>query len=124
MCGLSLFATEYIFSVKPILYLYMMIKTKDDITRLLMENKQRLRSFGAYRIGLFGSFAEKTNNYSSDIDILVEVEPGEKNFKSYTGIYLFLKDLFKKEIDFFTPESLSPYIGPHILKSVEYVWLS
>ena len=101
-----------------------MVKTKNDITRLLIENKQKLRSFGAFRIGLFGSFAENTNNDSSDIDILVDFEPGKKNFKNYTGIYLFLKDLFKKEIDFLTPESLSPYIGPHILKSVEYVLLN
>lgn len=100
-----------------------MIKTKEDITRLLIDNKQRLRSFGASRIGLFGSFIDRTNTDSSDIDILVEFEPGKKNFKTYTGMYLFLKDLFKKEIDFLTPESLSPYLAPHILKSVEYVSL-
>lgn len=33
----------------------------------------------------------------------------------------FLEDLFEKKVDLVIPQSLSPYIGPHILKSVEYV---
>jgi predicted nucleotidyltransferase len=33
----------------------------------------------------------------------------------------FLEDLFNKKVDLVTPQSLSPHIGPHILKSVEYV---
>lgn len=97
--------------------------SKENIISLLYENKKILRSFGASRIGLFGSFAAETNKKDSDIDLLVEFEPGKKNFKNYTGAYLFLKELFQKDIDFLTPESLSPYIGPHILKSVEYVSL-
>lgn len=101
-----------------------MIKSKDDIVNLLIENRQKLRSFGANRIGLFGSFSEGTATDTSDIDILIEFEPGKKTFKTYTGIYFFLKELFRKEIDLLTPESLSPYIGPKILKSVKYVSLN
>jgi predicted nucleotidyltransferase len=100
-----------------------MIKQKEDITKLLLANKDTLRAFGASRIGLFGSYKEQANNAASDIDLLVEFEEGKKNFKNYTGTYLFLKELFQKEIDFLTHESLSPYIGPHILKSIEYVSL-
>jgi len=97
--------------------------SKENIISLLYEHKKTLRSFGASRIGLFGSFVTETNKKDSDIDLLVEFEPRKKNFKNYTGAYLFLKELFQKDIDFLTPESLSPYIGPHILKSVEYVSL-
>src|SRR4051794_33735666 len=98
-----------------------MINTKEDIIQELLLHKETLRSFKVDRIGLFGSFKEGTNNNDSDIDLLVEFEPGKKTFKNYTGVYLFLKDILKREIDFLTPESLSPYIGPHILKAVEYV---
>jgi uncharacterized protein len=100
-----------------------MIIKKEDIVELLLANKKTLRAFGASRVGLFGSYREHTNNAASDIDLIVEFEEGKKNFKNYTGAYLFLKELFQRDIDFLTPESLSPYIGPHILKSVEYVTL-
>ena len=33
----------------------------------------------------------------------------------------FLEDLFNKKVDLVIPQSLSPPIGPHILRSVEYV---
>jgi hypothetical protein len=32
----------------------------------------------------------------------------------------FLEDLLGREVDLVTVESLSPHIGPHILKEVEY----
>ena len=86
-----------------------------------MKNKEVLRTYKVERIGLFGSYVTSNNDLDSDIDLLVEFQEKEKTFKNYTGAYLFLKDLFKKEINFLTPESLSPYIGPHILKQVEYV---
>ena len=34
---------------------------------------------------------------------------------------LFLEDFFERRVELVTPESLSPYIGPHILKEIEYV---
>ena len=37
------------------------------------------------------------------------------------GLNYFLEDLFNRKVDLITLQSLSPYIGPHILKSVEYV---
>lgn len=98
-----------------------MINTKDDIIKVLLSNKEKILSFKIERIGLFGSFRNETSNKESDIDLLVEFQQGKKTFKNYTGAYLFLKDVLQKEIDFLTPEALSPYIGKHILKSVDYV---
>lgn len=100
-----------------------MVYTAADIKSIIYNNRNQLRAFGAKRIGIFGSHIKKNQTSDSDIDLLIEFEEGKKNFKTYTGAYLFLKKLLNKEIDFLTPESLSPYIGPHILKSVEYVSL-
>ena len=36
----------------------------------------------------------------------------------------FLEDLLGRKVDLITTESLSPYIGPHILREVEYAPLS
>ena len=101
-----------------------MVKTKEHIVDLLLSQKETLRSYHIQRIGLFGSFIKKTNHDNSDIDLLVEFEPGKKTFKNYTGAYLFLKEKLGRDIDFLTPESLSPYIGPYILKEVEYVFIN
>ena len=100
-----------------------MVYSKEDIISIIRSNRSELKALGAKRIGLFGSYVHLQQNAESDIDFLVEFEEGKKNFKTYTGTYLLLKQLLKKEIDFLTPESLSPYIGPRILKSVEYVSL-
>lgn len=98
-----------------------MVLNKSDIISAIKNNEQQLLAFGTSRIGIFGSYAKGTAVKESDIDILIEFKKGKKSFKNYTGAYLFLKELLKKDIDFITPESLSPYIGPHILKEVEYV---
>lgn len=98
-----------------------MIHTKDDIIKVLLSHKEEIRSFKIDRIGLFGSFNKSNNNNESDIDLLIEFQQGKKTFKNYTGAYLFLKDILKRDIDFLTLEALSPYIGKHILKAVDYV---
>ncbi len=100
-----------------------MVKSKHDIVKIIKSNQHKLLAFGATRIGLFGSYAKNNANAESDIDIFIEFEKGKKSFKNYTGAYLFLRELLEKDIDFITPESLSPYIGPHILKDLEYVSL-
>jgi len=33
---------------------------------------------------------------------------------------MLLEDILGREVDLLTPESLSPHIGPHILREVEY----
>ncbi len=98
-----------------------MISSKHDIINIIKSNQHKLIALGASRIGFFGSYAKNTADHQSDIDIFIEFEKGKKKFKNYTGAYLLLKELLQKDIDFITPESLSPYIGPHILKEVEYV---
>ena len=105
------------------MYICNVIDSKHDILNIIKINRHKLVAFGATRIGLFGSYAKNSANTESDIDIFIEFEKGKKSFKNYTGAYLFLRDLLQKDIDFITPESLSPYIGPHILKEVEYVSL-
>lgn len=93
---------------------------KNTIIDVIKANQQQLIAFGTNHIGIFGSYITGQAIDKSDIDIHIEFEKGKKSFKNYTGAYLLLKDILKQEIDFITPESLSPYIGPHILKEVEY----
>jgi uncharacterized protein len=100
------------------------ITTKHDILDLLRQNGSRLRAFGVRRIGLFGSFVRGEQHPESDIDLLVEFEPDKKTFDAFMELSFFLDDLLLHRVELVTLESLSPYVGPHILKEVEYAALA
>jgi predicted nucleotidyltransferase len=101
-----------------------MINTKQDVLDVLYQNKSQLRALGVKRIGLFGSFVRGEQRPDSDIDFLVEFEPGRKTFDSFMELSFLLEKALKHQIELVTMASLSPYIGPHILKEVEYVLLA
>lgn len=101
-----------------------MIKTKQDILKMLDQNRSHLRALGVRRIGLFGSFVRGEQRPDSDIDLLVEFEAGQKTFDSFMELSFFLEDVLEHKIELVTVESLSPYLGPHILKEVEYAALA
>ncbi|HEX8722680.1 MAG TPA: nucleotidyltransferase family protein [Pyrinomonadaceae bacterium] len=98
----------------------MSVRNKQEVFALLAENESQLRRLGVRRCGLFGSFARGEQDERSDVDILVEFEEGQKTFDNFMAVAFFLEDLFGRKVDLLTPESLSPYIGPHILREVEY----
>jgi predicted nucleotidyltransferase len=98
--------------------------TKEDLLRLIAEHQQEIKQFGVKSCGLFGSYVRDQSTSKSDIDVLVEFEPGQKTFDNFMGLAFFLEDLFGRKVDLVTAESLSPYIGPYILDEVEYAALS
>jgi uncharacterized protein len=95
--------------------------TKAEIITFLKSNKDRINSYGVCKIGLFGSFVKNRQSDISDIDILVEFENEKLTYDNYINLAFFLEDNFTRKIDLITSDSLSPYIGPEILKEVEYV---
>lgn len=95
--------------------------SKTDVLSLVASHQQRLKAMGVKRIGIFGSFRHNRQHQGSDVDVLVEFEPGHKTFDNFMQLAFFLEELFGRNVDLLTPESLSPYIGPKILREVEYV---
>jgi predicted nucleotidyltransferase len=100
------------------------IERKEGILNKLLENRSQLQAFGVKRIGLFGSFVRGEQKNISDIDLIVEFEPGKKTFDNFMDLSFFLESLFQHKVELVTAESLSPYIGPYILKEAEYVSLA
>ena len=97
------------------------VRTKADVFSALRKNGQRIRSFGVTRLGLFGSFKRDEPTETSDVDLLVEFEPGAKTFDNFIGLSDTLEELLHRRVELLTRESLSPYIGPRILEEVEDV---
>jgi len=97
------------------------VDTKTEIIRRIVQERERLVSFGVIEIGLFGSFARGDQKPSSDVDILVTFRPDKHTFDNFMDVSFMLEELLGRTVDVVTPEGLSPHIGPHILKEVERV---
>ncbi len=92
-----------------------------DVARRICAAKERILALGVVRIGLFGSFASGCQGPTSDVDLLVEFSPEGHTFDNFMGLAFLLDDLLGRRVELVTPESLSPHIGPHILREVKHV---
>lgn len=97
------------------------VAEKAGLIHLLHEHENTIRSFGVQRLGLFGSFQRDEPRADSDVDLFVEFAPGAITFDHFMGLSFFCEDLLGRRVEIVTPQSLSPYLGPRILKEVEYV---
>ena len=97
------------------------VHTKTEILKRLQRFAPELRRLGVDKIGLFGSFVRNEPHELSDVDILVEFTPGQKSFDNFMSLCFRLEDIFLRRVEVVTKESLSPHIGPQILKETEYV---
>lgn len=96
---------------------------KEYIFDSLKLHHEEIKAFGVQSLGLFGSFVKNTATENSDIDLLVSFVPQQKTYDNFMDLSFFLENLFGRKIELVTPQSLSKYIGPHILKEVENVGL-
>jgi uncharacterized protein len=95
--------------------------SKEIIFKTLQSNKLELKKFGIKNVGLFGSYIRNEQSSESDIDLLIDFEPEKENFDNYMAVYDLFEKIFKNErIEVVTKNGLSPYIGPKILKEVQY----
>lgn len=97
---------------------------KNIILKTLSEHSSQLRNFGVTQIGLFGSFVRGQATDESDIDLLVDISTEKKTFRNFMSLNYYLEELFHLKVELVTVQSLSPYIGPYILNSVEYAPLT
>ncbi|GAA4317387.1 nucleotidyltransferase family protein [Compostibacter hankyongensis] len=93
---------------------------KEIILNTLHRQRKELEKYGVQRIGLFGSFVRGDDTQESDIDLLVDFNKQQKNLRNLVYLGDFLEGLFDRKVDLVTPQGLSKYIGPHILKEVQY----
>ena len=102
----------------------MSVATTNRFLEQLEAHQSDLRRFGVHRVGLFGSCAHGEEHSESDVDLLVEFEPERKTLANLVEFGDFLEGLFGRRVELVTPESLSPYFGPNILREVQYARLA
>ena len=79
----------------------------------LREYEPVLRARGVRHAALFGSVARGTQRPESDIDILINIEPGAiQDLYAYGGLKHFIAALFFDRVDVVAREALKPYLLP------------
>lgn len=91
------------------------------VLELFAAERERLRSLGVRRIGLFGSVLRGEGRPESDVDVVVEFDPARKSFDAFVELASWLESRLGRELELVTTEGLSPYIGPRILEEAEFV---
>jgi predicted nucleotidyltransferase len=100
------------------------VQSREQVLARLHDAKKGLAALGVTGIGLFGSFTTGKQSASSDIDFLVEFAPDHHTFDNFMELSFLLEGLMGRPVEIVTPESLSPHMGPHILREVERVSLT
>lgn len=84
------------------------------------ELEQFCRRYHIKTLSLFGSALREDYSPESDIDILVEFQPGYKiGFLKMAHIENELSKMFGRKVDLRTPEELSRYFRKEIIESAE-----
>lgn len=90
-----------------------MIRNREEILKILEENRNIIRSYGVRRLGLFGSCARGECIEASDLDFVVEFE--RKSFDAYMDLKLFLEELFGCPVDLVISDTIKPRLRTTIL---------
>lgn len=96
-----------------------MIRNREEILRILEENRDIIRSYGVKRLGLFGSCARGECNEISDLDFVVEFE--KKSFDAYMDLKAFLEKLFGGKVDLVMANTVKPRLRRAILEEAVHV---
>ena len=93
---------------------------RDQIIARLRAAEPELRARGIRHAALFGSAARGEERPSSDIDILLEFEPGaEGSIYDYIRLKEYVAGLFEGPVDVIDRDALKPHLrGPAARDSV------
>ena len=87
-----------------------------DEVRAQKENILRVAwHFGGYNIRLFGSTARGTSGVQSDIDLLVDLEPGRTLF-DLGGLLVGVQEAVGRRVDLATAGILRPEVRAQVLQ--------
>jgi hypothetical protein len=89
-----------------------------SLRELLKEKREEILSiatkYGAFNVRIFGSVARGDETADSDVDFLVELEPG-RNLLDRIALIQDLEDLLERKVDVATVKGLREYFRDHIL---------
>ncbi|MBL7134653.1 MAG: nucleotidyltransferase family protein [Phycisphaerae bacterium] len=93
-----------------------MAYTCEEVLRIIKDNLDEIRSFGASRLSLFGSCARNSSATSSDLDFVVEFD--RKTFDAYMDSKFFLEELFGCSVDLVCADTIKPQLRRRIMREM------
>ncbi|HET8864227.1 MAG TPA: nucleotidyltransferase family protein [Gracilimonas sp.] len=99
------------------------LHTKEQILKLLKDNRELIKEFGVSKLGLFGSYAKGEQTEDSDLDFYVEFENGKKTFDNLMELAFYLEDNLERKVDLLTDKSVSERFRNIMEKNIQYVEL-
>jgi len=89
---------------------------RDTVLRLLAAHRKDFHAMGVARLYVFGSVARNEAAEDSDVDVLVEFEPGARiGMFEFLDVQEALTNLLGADVDLATPASLHPRLRDAIL---------
>ena len=90
-----------------------------SLNELLQSNREEIlriaARYGAYNVRIFGSVARGEADEQSDIDLLVNMEPG-RSLLDLCGLLIDLEELLGRKVDVVTEKGLRDRIRERVLK--------
>ena len=96
---------------------------REKVIQILRENRETLARFHVRSLSVFGSVVRGEAKPGSDIDILVEFEPG-----AVVGLFAFarlqrcLQEILGREVDLTTPNALHKAMKINILREAVHAF--
>lgn len=87
--------------------------SKETIIQTLKSAEAALRARGVNHAALFGSIARGEAGPTSDIDILVDLDPTiVRTMFDYAGVKNYIAEMFDGAVDVVDREGLKPHVRP------------
>ena len=98
---------------------------RDDILARLKTAEAELKARGVTHAALFGSVARGEDRIGSDIDVMVEIDPGRDqamDVYTFVGIVNLIGDLFSDPVDVSNRASLKDDVRPNAERDAVYAF--
>ena len=96
---------------------------KDDAIKILRQHQADLRARGIVHAALFGSVARGEAGTKSDLDILIELDPGMNlDIFAYAGLKRYVAELFSGPVDVVNKDALKPYLRQPVSADAVYAF--
>jgi len=87
--------------------------TREGTLAAIDAHADELRRLGVKSLALFGSLARGEETETSDVDLLVELQP--KTFDSYMDVKLLLERVLGRKVDLVLADTVKPRLRSTIL---------
>jgi predicted nucleotidyltransferase len=90
---------------------------RERVLKILSENRQALRDRSVKSLAIFGSVARDEATDASDVDLLVEFDPGHpKGLFEFIGVMNFLEDLLGCKVDLVMTDGIRKELREQVLR--------